>query len=454
MATPLPRHEDPRGDPVACSRSSAIEPCERGLWRLVSFVGDPLADFDAALALDPDCAMAHLARADAHLLLAERASLPAVRESLAAAAALLPRAGPREHQHHAAASLAAAGRWSDARLAWEALLVDHPRDLLALFCAHMTDFYCGDASNLCLRVARVMPHWDAAVPGWSYVLGMHAFGLEECRRYEEAEAAGRAALALQPRDPWAVHAVAHVMEMEGRHEEGVDWLRSREDDWAPDNGLAYHNWWHLALFHLEDLNTDAALAIYDTHLPVQPGQLVLQRVDQTALLWRLKLMDCDVGARWEAVADGWEAGLEQEAGFYAFNDAHAALAFIATGREAPLARLREAMAAQAGRAGRSAGDLPGMQREVGVPLVDALVDQRDGRHRKAAWELFLLRDRAPRFGGSHAQRDLISQTLLACAVGSGDAGLATHMAQERLASKPDTPLTGYWMGAARSAGVH
>ena len=75
--------------------------------------------------------------------------------------------------------------------------------------------------------------------------------------------------------------------------------------------------------------------------------------------------------------------------------------------------LRLARRAQARRSGRSAGDLPGMPREVGLPLVAALVDQRDGRNRKAAWELFLLRDRAPRFGGSHAQRDLISQTLLA-----------------------------------------
>ncbi len=111
------------------------------------------------------------------------------------------------------------------------------------------------------------------------------------------------------------------------------------------------------------------------------------------------------------------------------------------------------MAAQARRTGRSRRPARDAARSR-LPLVDALVDQCNGRNRKAAWELFLLRDRAPRFGGSHAQRDLISQTLLACAVASGDAVLATHMAQERLAVKPGTPLTGYWMGAARGAGVH
>jgi tetratricopeptide (TPR) repeat protein len=454
MTTTLPRHQDPRGDPVACSRPAAIEPYEKGLWRLVSFVGDPVAEFDAALALDPEFPMAHLARAGAHLMLAERAWLPAAKDSLAAAAALLPRAGPREHRHHAAASLAAAGRWSDARVAWEALLVEHPRDLLALFCAHMTDFYCGDCANLRLRVARVLPRWDPSVPGWSYVLGMHAFGLEECHQYDAAEAAGREALALQPRDPWSVHAVAHVMEMQGRHEEGADWLREREPDWAPDNGLAYHNWWHLALFLLEDLDPEGALAVYDERIAAQPGQLALQRVDQTALLSRLALLGCDPGPRWEAVADGWEASLEAEAGFYAFNDAHAAIAFIATGRDGPLAKLRAAMQAQAKRDGRSAGDLPAMQREAGLPLVDALVDRRDGRHRKAAWELFLLRERAVRFGGSHAQRDLITQTMFACAVDSGDSALASHMVQERLAAKAHTPLTRHWMAAARAAVPH
>ncbi|HXH02793.1 MAG TPA: hypothetical protein VNN09_05670 [Candidatus Competibacteraceae bacterium] len=131
------------------------------------------------------------------------------------------------------------------------MLCGHPRDAFALQSAHLTDFYLGDATQLRDRVARVLPHWDESIPSYSYILGMYAFGLEECNHYAEAEQAGRRALELEPGDGWSVHAVAHVMEMQGRYEEGIEWLTSREQDWVLDNGFAFHNWWHLALYHME-----------------------------------------------------------------------------------------------------------------------------------------------------------------------------------------------------------
>ena len=79
------------------------------------------------------------------------------------------------------------------------------------------------------------------MPGYGYVLGMHAFGLEEMNEFAEAENTGRAALAAQPRDPWAIHAVAHVMEMQGRLDDSVAWYNDRREDWAHDNMFAVHN---------------------------------------------------------------------------------------------------------------------------------------------------------------------------------------------------------------------
>ena len=64
--------------------------------------------------------------------------------------------------------------------------------------------------------------------------------------YARAEANGEASLAVNPRDPWAVHAVTHVYEMQARLSDGIKWLTSRTEDWAPDNAFAFHNWWHLA----------------------------------------------------------------------------------------------------------------------------------------------------------------------------------------------------------------
>ena len=183
----------------------------------------------------------------------------------------------------AATALLVERDWDDACQAIDRVLVAHPRDALALQAGHLMDFYRGDALNLRNRVSRVLPHWDASVPGYSYVLGMHAFGLEEMNQYPEAEATALRALSLQPRDGWAVHAAVHVMEMQGRIDEGIAFLTSRESDWSPDNTFAFHNFWHLALFHLDGAHYDRALALFDRHIHPGPAAYVLSLLDATAL---------------------------------------------------------------------------------------------------------------------------------------------------------------------------
>ena len=78
------------------------------------------------------------------------------------------------------------------------------------------DFYRANARDMRDRIARALPRWSPSTPGYSVVLGMYAFGLEEAGDYVRAEATGRAALDAEPLDCWAHHAVAHVMEMQGR----------------------------------------------------------------------------------------------------------------------------------------------------------------------------------------------------------------------------------------------
>ncbi|MEO6031250.1 MAG: tetratricopeptide repeat protein [Burkholderiaceae bacterium] len=446
---------DARDLPLGTSSAAARDHHERALWHLVSFYGDPMAAFDATLAADPGWGLAHVIKAVFILTLTEPALVPQARQLLVEAEPLMPGAPAHEQAHFAAAQAALAGRWREACTRWDALLHDQPRDLLALTAAHLFDFYRGDARSLRGRVARVLPEWPIDDPLQPYVLGMHAFGLEECNLYPQAEATGREALARNPRGPWATHAVAHVMEMQGRHAEGDAWLHERRGDWAEDNGLSVHLWWHLALFRLETLDTAAALALFDAHVAGAASVVNLQWLDGASLLWRIQLLGGDVGTRWQPLAQDW-ADPVAHAGYYAFNDVHALIALIGSG---DMARAHALLAASTARAQAGSGanvpaDNREMAREVGLPLMHGLMALARGDGSEACAELYPLRGVAHHFGGSHAQRDLIDQALLAGAALAHDTSLGRALLNERRLAKPATPLTEHWserLGLGRAA---
>lgn len=425
-------NHDVREVPVSFATAGALDGYEVALRQFQSYVGDPIATLDATLAEAPEFVVGHLFKALALFTFGEKQFVPAAEAALAAALRHAERANDRERILAAAARSFLDGDWDAGCRQLDSVLMDHPRDAMALQVAHLMDFYRGDALNLRNRVSRVLPHWDAAVPGYSYILGMHAFGLEEMNQYPEAEATARRALAIEPKDGWAVHAATHVMEMQGRIDEGIAWLEARRDDWAPDNGFAFHNWWHLALFHLDGGRYDRALALYDASIHPQPAEFVLPLVDATALLWRLHLEGVDVGARFETVADEWQLRQERDHGFYAFNDFHAMLAYAATGRAAAMQRQLGDLSAAAGQAGSNGM----MTREVGLPLARGIEAFARGQYAAAIAAIEPVRDAAHRFGGSHAQRDLITLTLIEAALRDRQRARAGHYLAERQVHKP------------------
>ena len=197
--------------------------------------------------------------------------------------------------------------------------------------------------------------------------------------------------------------------------------------------FAFHNWWHLALFHLDAGRYDEALALYDARIHPGPAQYVLTLIDATALLWRLTLEGVDVGDRFETLANEWEARLDQDRGFYAFNDVHAMLAFVATGRSAAIERLAANLAFAAAGNGTNAM----MSRDVGLPLAQGIEAFGRGQYAEAIDLIEPVRDIAHRFGGSHAQRDLITLTLIEAALRNGQPSRARHFIAERLVHKPE-----------------
>ncbi len=439
-------NQDLRGVPVSSGNARSLEHYEIALRQFQSYVGDPVATIDTALAEAPNFVAGHLLRALVLMTLSEKSVVPDIESSLGHAMRFHHRATDRERCLMRAVRGFLDNDWNAACRQLNRVLVDHPRDALALQAGHIMDFFRGDALNLRNRVARVLPHWSAAVPGYSYVLGMHAFGLEEMNQYAEAEAVGRAALAIEAKDGWAVHAVTHVMEMQGRTGDGIAWLTSREADWSPDNAFAFHNWWHLALFYMDGACFDEALALYDARIHPEPAQFALTMVDATALLWRLSLEGVDTGNRFATLAGEWEARLDRDRAFYAFNDVHAMLAFVAAGRQDAIARL----AANLNVAAASTGTNAAMSRDVGLPLAQGIEAFGRGRYAEAIELIEPVRDIAQRFGGSHAQRDVITLTLIEAAIRGGQSARAAHFIAERNAQKPG----GAWgMRLARRAAV-
>jgi tetratricopeptide (TPR) repeat protein len=289
----------------------------------------------------------------------------------------------------------------------------------------------------------VLPYWDASTPGYGYVLGMHAFGLEESGEYVRAEERGRRALELNARDPWAVHAVAHVMEMQGRHAEGIDWLSSRKDDWSENNAFAVHNWWHLALFYLDLGEHQRVLELYDQKVRGQQSSFALDMIDASAMLWRMHLRGADVGDRWQELAGAWEQTVSD--GFYAFNDVHAMMAFVGAGRFDLVSQLLGTLERRA----RGTGTNAALTREVGLPLCQALEDFAAGRYGATVEMLTTIRTIAHRFGGSNAQRDIVHLTLVEAAHRAGRHRQAFALASERTSLKPSSAFN--WILAARSA---
>jgi hypothetical protein len=442
-STASPRLVDPRGNRLGTASHDAADHVETALWRLMSFFDTPVVDLDAARNADPGWALPCIMHAGFLLSLTEPAHVDAACRLLDAAEPLLADAPARERAHFEAQRAVADGRWQVACRIWGDLLLEHPRDALALQWAQWWDFRRGDSPALRQRPAGALPEWSETDPLFPYVLGLYAFGLEENNLYPQAEDAGRRAVAGDARVPWAVNAVAHVMQMQGRFEDGASWLRQHQPGWAEGNAFAGHLWWHMGLFRLEALDIPGVQRLVDAHLCGPALQTTLQRLDAAALLWRMQLLGVDVGARFVELLRDWSPA-DEHAGHHSFNDLHVLLTLLGAEElvraESWIARC--ATRAMAPEDARRSNHLAA--REAALPLMRGLLAFARGDADAAVSLLHGARAQAFRLGGSHAQRDLIDQTLLAASARASHRHVGRALLNERRMSKPPTPLTRHW----------
>jgi tetratricopeptide (TPR) repeat protein len=434
------------------------EAFELTLDRLLRFSTDLVEQLDVLANEHPDHALGQALIGYTTLMSTAAADVPAA-AAVSAKLTQMPSLSSHERAHAAALAHWVAGNWVAASTTLDELLSDHPDDLLALAVGHQLDFYLGDARNLRDRVGRSLVGLDPDHPQIGFVHGMHAFGLEEAGHYDLAEVAGETALEANVDDVWAIHAVAHTFEMQGRVDTGIRFLNATSDGWHRGNLFTVHLWWHTTLFDLEAGRYDEALATYDSEIHHDGSDGVpLEMLDASALLWRFLLDGHDVGDRWVTLADAWAAH-DDGTPWYVFDDVHALMAYVGSGRLADAHAVVQRLEQFVGGSGRSGSDVSArtnvaMTAEVGLPLARGLLGFGERRYGDAVNELAPIRHHFQRFGGSHAQRDAFWRTLVDAALASGQTSLARGLLAERLSVR-DSSVYGWtrWAQLHRATGA-
>jgi tetratricopeptide (TPR) repeat protein len=391
--------------------------------------GNLLGEFEAAIEADPSFAMGHLGKAWIFALATDPGATSLARAIVATARDLPMDA--RGKAHLAALDLVLGCAWSEASRLLDRYLMDRPLDLLAHVAGFLIDLFLGNTHNLRDRAARALPFWSSSMEDYAALLGFHAFGLEENGAYERAEEQSRRVAEAEPLSFWAHHTVTHVMEMQGRPEDGLGWMLAREALWSsPDHLTQTHIWWHRALFHLELGQVAEALEIYDGPLTGTQRPLGVSLTNASALLWRLDMLGHDVSERWRTLAPIWAGHADGRSSV--FCDLHALMAELGAGDDAGADRRVHAM-----RATAAVSDEAGaIFREAGVPLGEGLTQFQRGAYAQAAETLFAARPATRLIGGSHAQRDIADWTLTEAALRCGQRDMAVALAYERLALRP------------------
>jgi tetratricopeptide (TPR) repeat protein len=365
-----------------------------------------------ALELEPDLPAAWALRSLGNAMLGRSEGLSAAKTDAAKAEAALSRchggtAGERALA--AAANHAASGRLQAAAVVLEDHLDSAPRDLLAAKLSHSLRFMSGQPDRMLATSSKVLPHWSADAPGFGFLMGCHAFGLEEVGRYSEAEAAGRRAVKLEPGDAWGRHAVSHVMEMSGRIEDGIAWLEASRPIWPECNNFRFHLAWHLALFHLEHGNHTGVLALYDHDVMPMASDDFRDMANAISLLWRLRQSGVPVGDRWERLRD---IALKRRSDVtYVFASLHYLLALVANKEVSAAASLLDELEHVADG---DTGDQAHVARNVGVELAHIIQTYANSSGKPHA-DMSDIARRLSQLGGSNAQRDLFVRILLEAA---------------------------------------
>jgi len=334
----------------------------------------------------------------------------------------------RERRHALAVQQLADGQFHKASLIWEEILTLYPLDILALRMAHECSLLLGIRDKLRDIPARVLTAWErlscpskgaaveTAPPHASVAFSLYAFGLAETGAYEAAKNAAMTALNLNRRDAMAIHAYALANFYEGQLEEGIEFLRSRMEDWKLAPALAVRNFWLLGLLLLESGDCGAALNVYDQEiLPrILSSMVVVDCNDATNLLFRICLEGTDVGDRWREL---YNCGfVHRDEHVHVTTDVHLLVpTLLAPNEEANSSNISEGqdlICSQKFYSRNGSGDNVSATAEVGVAVSEALLAWAEADYVTAVAKMTPIRYELHRLGFSRLHRDVFNVFLI------------------------------------------
>jgi tetratricopeptide (TPR) repeat protein len=410
----------------------------------LNYGNDPGVIFKA-LNFDPDNAWLNAHCAAIHMSLEAAEGMRAAQPFLEVAAkgADDPDLGDRERRFIAATLAFARRDTPEAARLLTRIVHDYPTDVSAAKWAQYQHFNLGQASGM-LEVAQAMM---PALEGRPYVHGMHAFALEQTGNFEAAEAAGRRAIDIRRADPWAHHAVAHVMEMQGRIKEGEAFMRDLSDVWEGAGiFIREHNWWHIALFLLDREDYAGALDIFDTRLWGEWPDFCQEQIGAVSALWRMELRGVDVGARWQPI--GEEIAKREFEHMQPFHDLHYIFGLARSGQSA---LVKEFITSMEAHAAAPDNPLAPVWSNLGVPMAKAIAAYADENWQEAHALMDPLIPKLKSIGGSHAQRDLFVQSWIETLLRTGQRSAAVEVLEKRQSVRPGVVATQKLLDRARQA---
>ncbi|MEO0962488.1 MAG: tetratricopeptide repeat protein [Pseudomonadota bacterium] len=416
--------------PVALTSQQALDDWNAMIRAFLAHGKDAAPRLGAVLEAEPDFALGHATKGIFSLLMGRRELVSAAHDA-AAKLKTLDTSDPRTQA------------WTDALEAWlngwssksvtilQRALDRMPHDTLTLKVNHAIRFIRGDSVGMRWSVERALDaHRDHPFEG--FVLGCHAFALEETGAYTAAERAGRAGLELAGDDAWGLHAVAHVHDMTGQAEKGIALIEQNTSAWDHCNNFRYHVWWHKALLHLDEGETDIVLSLYDRKIREEKTDDFRDIANATSILTRLELEGVSVADRWAELADLSEQRVDDAC--LAFADLHYMLALAGDRRADAAQRMIGRLHADRATLSEAAQ----VSHHPGHSVAQGIQDFAEGRYATAFHHLVAGHDDLQTIGGSHAQRDVFERITIDAGIRAGQLDAAEDLLIQRRSRRNGT----------------